>query len=155
MRKTHLTAKLVVEAVGYSGCIWIVWDDSRLHVEPVSFDEQIINLLVYQDSPMPWLLSAIYASPNPLYRQDLWEYLFCLGRVVNVPWLLLGDFNQILISSENKGGASPLIARMDALWTVLRSCNLMDMGFFAAAVYLDEHAQRTCSDSRAFGSGIV
>lgn len=75
------------------------------------------------------MLSAIYASPNPLFRLDLWDYLIGLGVVVNLPWLLIGDFNQIVHHSEKCGGVPTAEVRLRAFQQVIMSCNLIDLGF--------------------------
>lgn len=35
-------------------------------------------------------MSAIFASPNPTFQQDLWDYIKCLGLFLKIPWLLIG-----------------------------------------------------------------
>lgn len=59
---TNFSDKIVVEAVRFLGGIWVLWNGSKIHLEVVSLDDQIINLLVYMNGCVPWLLSAIYAS---------------------------------------------------------------------------------------------
>lgn len=94
--KTNLSDKIIVEVVGFSGGIWVLWDSTKIKLEAISLDEQIINLIATMDGGKSFLMSAVYASPTPVFRQDLWEYIICLGVVVKVSRLLLGDFNQIL-----------------------------------------------------------
>ena len=47
-----------------------------------------------------WVCSAIYASPTPTARGELWDYLFNFNASIHDPWLLIGDFNEVLLSSE-------------------------------------------------------
>lgn len=103
--QTRFTASIVSEAYGFSGGIWILWDKDQVDLDLIELDEQIISVVVCSPHQRPWLLSAIYASPNPLFRQDLWDYLRDMGYVVNIPWLLLGDFNQVLHHCEKRGGS--------------------------------------------------
>lgn len=95
----------------------------------MSLDDQIIIAMVYPITQNPWLLFVIYASPNPLYQQDLWDYLRGLGTVVTIPWLLLGDFNQVLHNSEKRGGIPTLAMRMQAFREVILAYDLIDLGF--------------------------
>jgi len=51
-----------------------------------------------------WYFSAIYACPYLCGRQQLWNYLASLRTHIDGPWLLMGDFNEIVLPSEVKGG---------------------------------------------------
>lgn len=104
MNTTQFNSFVATEVVGFYGCIWTLWNSDDLTLDCLSVDEQIINVVVRYHSQQPWLLSAIYASPNHIFRRDLWDYLSCMGQVVDIPWLLVGNFNQILWSDEKKGG---------------------------------------------------
>lgn len=97
-------------------------------MELLSVDEQILNLLVKVGQQPSWLLSAVYASLKPSYRQDLWQYLSLLGCNLDLPWLLTGDFNQILTSLEKKGGRQPLRQHMGLFQNMIEACGLIDLG---------------------------
>lgn len=127
--KTNFDAYLVVEARGFSGGIWVLWDSSKVHLEPISFDDQIMNILVYQRDKVNWLLSAIYASPNPVFRHDLWDYLRCLGPISELTWLLIGDYNQVLSPNEKRGGLPVSTAQVRSFLEVIRTCELLDIGY--------------------------
>lgn len=59
-------------------------------------------MVVYPRNHLAWLLSGVYASPNPVYHQDLLDYVSGLGSIMNLSWLLLGDFNQIVNNNEKQ-----------------------------------------------------
>ncbi|MCI54980.1 RNA-directed DNA polymerase (Reverse transcriptase), partial [Trifolium medium] len=44
-----------------------------------------------------WLCSGVYASPVYTARPALWEYLEDLSKDNVLPWLVIGDFNDILL----------------------------------------------------------
>lgn len=92
-------------------------------------DEQIINVIVRQKNTPPWFLSAIYALPNHGFWLHLWEYLICMARLVMVPWMLIGDFNQILCADENRGGRPTAAANMTLFVDMIQQCSLHDLGF--------------------------
>lgn len=100
-----------------------------LSLEPLSVDAQVLNCLVHAEADRQWLLSAIYVSLNPLTRHSLWTYLAALGFGLDVPWLLIGDFNQVICSSEKKGGRMPLQCNIQPLRMMIETCDLLDMGF--------------------------
>ncbi|KAG8491705.1 hypothetical protein CXB51_015144 [Gossypium anomalum] len=53
-----------------------------------------------------------------------WELLRTLGRDNTLPWLVGGDFNDILFSNEKQGGILTKEARMEAFRQPLESCQL-------------------------------
>lgn len=94
LHSTHQTGMVVVEAGGYSGGIWVLWDSSAVQVELVVAHEQILTVLVEGSMHrLPWLLFIIYASPQPNVRENLWHYLRELGSLVRIPWVVAGDCN--------------------------------------------------------------
>ena len=51
----------------------------------------------------PFLLTAIYASPNFSKRKILWNSLKNFASSVDLPWILLGDFNEMLEENDKIG----------------------------------------------------
>ena len=51
----------------------------------------------------PFLLTANYASPNFSKRKILWNYLKNFASSVDLPWILLGDFNDMLEENDKIG----------------------------------------------------
>jgi hypothetical protein len=47
----------------------------------------------------------------------------------DLPWMCVGDFNEILYSFEKQGGATKSQAQMDKFRDALDFCNLQDLGF--------------------------
>ena len=50
-----------------------------------------------------FLFTAIYASPNFNKHKILWNYLKDLSPSVNMYWVILGDFNDMLAKDEKMG----------------------------------------------------
>lgn len=73
--------------------------------------------------------SAVYTSPKVEFRHQLWEYLENLGGCIGLPWLLMGDKNQVLLSSYKVEGREVNKRQSMAFWNVIDACNLIDMGF--------------------------
>ncbi|CAL9017859.1 unnamed protein product, partial [Prunus brigantina] len=96
----------VVDAIGFSGGLWLLWNDSKVTVEIVGTSDQSISACVSWPGQPPWMFTAIYASPNRVKREKLWEYLTFVAESHDLPWLLAGDFNDILSTDDKMGGAS-------------------------------------------------
>jgi exonuclease III len=52
------------------------------------------------------MFSYVYAPHLISERSDFWTRMSELGNSIGGAWLLMGDFNSILFSSENSGGSS-------------------------------------------------
>lgn len=57
LNKTYLTNILAVQAVGFAGGIWLMWDATRVTVDEVAMNEQIITVIVHDDDGFGWFLS--------------------------------------------------------------------------------------------------
>ncbi|XP_061352346.1 uncharacterized protein LOC133297248 [Gastrolobium bilobum] len=119
----------VEEAQGFSGGIWIMWDSNKINVEPLSHSDQMIHSRITLKSGDGFLCTAIYASPREVRRSVLWDELKRLGSNMNEPWLVGGDFNEIVAATEKKGGSPPNYAKCQAFKDILDECQLEDLGF--------------------------
>ncbi|RYR16350.1 hypothetical protein Ahy_B04g073348 [Arachis hypogaea] len=97
----------VVDAVGHAGGIWCLWDSAVWRVDILNHDRQFIHLKISDASSnsTPWLITAVYGSPQRITRRTLWATIKAYASSVNLPWCLLGDFNAMLHDHEKRGGA--------------------------------------------------
>lgn len=80
-----------------------------------------------------------------------------LSTQSSLPWLIDGDFNEILSNDEKKGGLLQFSALMDAFRDGLSNCELHDLGFTGAPFtwsnqWVDPHTV-WCRLDRFCGSG--
>ncbi|KAK5784083.1 hypothetical protein PVK06_038601 [Gossypium arboreum] len=72
---------------------------------------------------------GFYGNPFPNERYITWNLLRQLSRIRSYPWIVCGDFNEILYSCEKRLGAPREEKQMAAFRSVLAECQLMDVGF--------------------------
>ena len=77
-----------------------------------------------------WLLSSIYASPRLEERKLLWNNLASIAPLHELPWLLLGDFNELLSSGDKLGGYPINLRRFQLFKDCLDTCGMVDLGFY-------------------------
>ncbi|MDD0193458.1 hypothetical protein PSY30_23415, partial [Shigella flexneri] len=51
------------------------------------------------------MLTGIYASPCITTRQGLWHYLAHIHTAYQLPWVVVGDCNELLSFSDKNGGS--------------------------------------------------
>ena len=57
-----------------------------------------------RSSSLNWILTAVYASPRHKERCMLWNNLTTVANTYNLPWIIAGDFNEMLSSDDKLGG---------------------------------------------------
>ena len=122
---------LCTNTIGFAGGVWILWKTDAVEVEHLCSTEQEIHVSVQvRGSYSLWLLSGIYASPRRSERRILWDNLKVIASLHNLPWVMLGDFNDILSCDEKWGGNRPSNSRMFEFKNYLNACSMIDLGFF-------------------------
>lgn len=91
-----------MEAVSFSGGIWIGWKDS-IDLKVVGNHTQFILARIYSILiPKPILVAFVYGSPDKMRRKVLWNDLSCSIPIGKDHWMAIGDFNAILSSDDKK-----------------------------------------------------
>lgn len=65
------TASSSVDLNGRAGGIWLLWEPSQVSVNVFEANNQVIHATIYRVDYEEWVLSAVYASPNPRNRDAL------------------------------------------------------------------------------------
>ncbi|GMY14460.1 hypothetical protein FCV25MIE_09699 [Fagus crenata] len=118
------------DAEGFSGGIWLLWDSGSVTLDILQVNNQAIHAIVHvHHSNPPWLFIALYASPKFATRLSLWEHLTSFAGSHNLPWMIAGDFNEILASNEKFSTSLASQRRISCFHNCLDKCNLLDLGF--------------------------
>lgn len=127
LRQFSFSHFIVVEADGFAGGLWCFWKSDELTLEVLNYSDQFINLAVVETNVVKWVLTLVYASPTDEHRHRLWRDLGWLGSVFNMPWCLIGDFNEVLSQEDKKGGRR--FEGNNGLNLVMSQCKLMQLPF--------------------------
>jgi hypothetical protein len=71
-----------------------------------------------------WRLTGIYGEPRWEDKYKTWDKLRQLKQINNLPWIVIGDFNEILFSHKKEGGNARPQHYMDAFRNSLMDCGL-------------------------------
>ncbi|KAL8111890.1 hypothetical protein AgCh_019553 [Apium graveolens] len=94
---------IAVEPQGKSGGIAMFWKNAD-DVDLMSFSRSHIDVTVNTVEKESWRLTGIYGEPARPQRYKTWELLRNLSRDSNLPWCLVGDFNNVTSQTDKKGG---------------------------------------------------
>nr|POF20930.1 hypothetical protein CFP56_76297 [Quercus suber] len=88
-------------------------------------EEEVVLGIVGQQ----WRVTGFYGNPETSKRQDSWLLLKQLSTLNSLPWVCLGDFNELMNGSEKEGGSARPVKQMEAFCEVINSSCLRDMGY--------------------------
>ncbi|KAA3466274.1 reverse transcriptase [Gossypium australe] len=118
-----------IDANGTRGGLSLAWKDD-VSVSLRSFSTNHIDVLVDGGNlSTNWRFTGFYCSPYGHNKEDSWNLLRKLGEDKNHPWIVCGDFNEILYSTEKKGGIPREEKKMELFREALEDCQLQDVGF--------------------------
>ncbi|KAL7163295.1 hypothetical protein ACSBR2_039399 [Camellia fascicularis] len=122
-------ASTIVDPIGRVGGIWLIWDPIQVSVSAHIANSQLIQATVKHENFEEWVLAAVYASPNPGIRQNLWTDLENTSSSMVRPWLIAGDFNDIMGQNERKSfSQNNQNYRCRKFLDNINRCGLMDIG---------------------------
>ncbi|GMI80763.1 hypothetical protein HRI_001745600 [Hibiscus trionum] len=118
-----------VSSVGRSGGLSFAWKET-VSISLRSFSPRHIDVIINEDTEGScWRCTGFYGAPEEQLREASWDLLRLLNDVPEVPWLVIGDFNEIMFANEKLGGLRRSERQMERFWTALSDCSLSDIGY--------------------------
>jgi exonuclease III len=96
------TGSFAVSSEGLSGGLVLFW----MHQYSVSlkgFNSRCIDVLISEENVAPWRVTFVYGEPRRELRHVFWDLLRRLHGQWEGPWIVCGDFNEILCGDEHLG----------------------------------------------------
>jgi endonuclease/exonuclease/phosphatase family metal-dependent hydrolase len=114
---------------GLSGGLALFWHE-QFCVDIQIINERLIDAYIRVNPNAPqWRVTFIYGEPRVENRHLMWDTIRELKSLSNLPWLLMGDFNEALWQEEHISQTPRPTNQMEAFRDVLFDCNLTDLGF--------------------------
>ncbi|KAK3231083.1 hypothetical protein Dsin_002964 [Dipteronia sinensis] len=129
INKLGFSNSFVVEAEGFSWGIWLLWNENKVKLQVGASSRHSVTALVEVNSTL-WILTVVYANPCVTTRRFLWSYLDAIRSCFALPWLVAGDFNEIVSSSEKRGGRFSHPNSGFSNW--IERNELVDLGFIGS-----------------------
>ncbi|KAK2658543.1 hypothetical protein Ddye_005076 [Dipteronia dyeriana] len=132
MEKWHVSpgykGKLMIDCQGKSGGLCMFWD-SRTNINLMSYSQTHIDVCILRDGSQRWRFMGFYGNPDHSQRYHSWTLLKRLAGMVDLSWVCMGDFNEIMFDSEKCGGLPKNWRELVSFREAVEECNLMDMGY--------------------------
>ena len=119
----------MVPSDGRSGGLALLWKECTV-VHFKSCSHTHIDMVVMKDDGGgPWRATSFYAHPDIGMHSSSWDLLKTLHSQAVLPWVVFGDFNEILHVDEKLGWKERDSNQMEAFRELLNVCGLFDLGF--------------------------
>ncbi|KAK4384284.1 hypothetical protein Sango_3076200 [Sesamum angolense] len=118
-----------VHYAGPGNRIWIAWNDELIDVEFLNVGSQFVHCRVLiHELHETILITVVYGANEVSARRELWQGLIELAVTVgNVPWLVGGDFNAVLVMSEVSGASGDIRVAMNEFNDCILQTGLLSM----------------------------
>ncbi|KAK2661255.1 hypothetical protein Ddye_007788 [Dipteronia dyeriana] len=120
--------KLVINSIGRSGGLCLFWYSS-IEVNLLSYSQDHIDVKIKRDRGLWWRFTGFYGKPEHYQWKHSWTLLRRIAGMSNLPWICIGDFNEILWDNEKMGGCPKSWRKLAEFREALENCSLEDMGF--------------------------
>ena len=115
--------------MGQSGGLALFWVDDLI-VEIQNYSRCHINAIVESEgNGQTWKFTGFYSHLEVGHQAESWNLLGHLCSLDPIPWLCLGDFNEILVDEEKWGGGQKARWQMENFRQILATCHLEDLGY--------------------------
>ncbi|KAI9128823.1 hypothetical protein K1719_000306 [Acacia pycnantha] len=118
-----------VPRVGRSGGLVAVWKSNLISINVLKTDRQFIHMSCKLRGIESFLLTVVYVVPYESLKFSLWQDLQRLADHISIPWVVMVDFNDILMSDERVGGADINLGRLRKFQDRVQGYQLNDLGF--------------------------
>lgn len=124
MLKLKLDYCLAVESIGISGSLALMWNET-LTVKIISCSRWHISARISKvNQGNSWMFTRFYGHPDTSKRTCSWELL---KPKRDIPWLCVGDFNEIICQSEKCGAVLRSYRQTEVFKDALKFCDLSDV----------------------------
>ena len=108
LKALHFHNKLIIDPVNHMGGMWVCWNNSTITVQHYVTHDRLAHLdILYKPHNKMYSILGTYCPAQNVEKDPFWSFLTNYVSGLQFPWLLLGDFNEML-SPQDKMGGSPL-----------------------------------------------
>ncbi|KAJ0975885.1 hypothetical protein J5N97_017850 [Dioscorea zingiberensis] len=121
-----------IPAQGMSRGIVVLWKHNIGLVTPFAISKYSLHLVISADNPKEWVLTVVYNSQRLQVQKSHWLELETFSSL-ELPWILVGDFNAIRNSEEHRGGGfNHYSSKSKCFNDFITDNQLFDLGFIGS-----------------------
>lgn len=117
-----------VDVQGHGGGLALFWKNEG-GVSVLESCNNFIDFEVVNDQVGRWRYTGIYGYPERRRREEAWSMLQNLAARSSLPWCVIGDFNDMVVDGEKRGGRRHPRSLLQGFSDTIMDCRLIDLGF--------------------------
>ncbi|XP_031116899.1 uncharacterized protein LOC116020570 [Ipomoea triloba] len=118
----------VVDPLGFAGGLALFWRTSNFDFSIIRHTSQAIHGIVRGLGTTTTRVSFAYVRPNVLAKEMFWSDCRNYANNNGGPWIMMGDFNDIIDDTEQWGSSAVNLSRCATFVDGFNVCGLLDMG---------------------------
>ncbi|GKV43150.1 hypothetical protein SLEP1_g50482, partial [Rubroshorea leprosula] len=125
-RRLGFSHCFTVDKVGRSGGLAMLWKHD-IQLSLFSYSRNHIDMQVERMGSCTWRFTGYYGHPERHNRRHSWQLLQDLATKSELPWLIGGDFNDLLQPDDKVGGNPQPEWMLCGFREVVEACNLEEI----------------------------
>jgi len=119
---------LAMSNEGRKGGLALLWK-TEVVIDTNTYSPHHIDTQVLIPSGQPWRLTGIYGYSDEQQKPETCRLLRHLHSRSTLPWMCIGNYNEILCFSEKNGRLPKPLPPMFEFQSALLFCGLIDLGY--------------------------
>ncbi|XP_019171433.1 PREDICTED: uncharacterized protein LOC109166988 [Ipomoea nil] len=111
---------------GLSGGLALFWRKNST-TRLLSYSTNYVDIEVTITGHPAWWMTCYYGFSERTRRTKSWDLLRALAAASNLPWTVMGDFNDLLFQHEKRGGNSRPNSLLRGFGDALEDCGLAQL----------------------------
>ena len=117
-----------VSSDGRSGGLGFFWNND-INIEILPYSQYHIDAIVSSANMEPWRLTCVYGKAQVRERFKTWDMLKYIKSASDLPWMCIGDFNEVLLREEHDGVNMRSNHQIEGFRETVDVCGLADLGY--------------------------
>ncbi|XP_019179272.1 PREDICTED: uncharacterized protein LOC109174493 [Ipomoea nil] len=115
-----------VDNSGLSGGLALLWRTNNT-ARLLSYSDNYVDVEVSMPGFEKWRMTGFYCFSKRPQRRESWDLIRTLANKSDLPWVMLGDFNDLLFQYEKRGGNPHPDALLRGFGETIEECGLAQM----------------------------
>ncbi|XP_019181782.1 PREDICTED: uncharacterized protein LOC109176840 [Ipomoea nil] len=124
--KIEFDGLFYVDNVGVRGGMALLWRKNNT-ASLLSYSKNHVDIEVTMPGFQKWRMTGFYGFAQRWRRNESWELIRSLSHRSQLPWVMIGDFNDLLYQHEKRGGNPHPEALLRGFGETIDECGLAQL----------------------------